>query len=156
MNLQTAANYFATTEIQVFDGYGWAPSGVSGAYLPSDRFASDREFDTRARFMLTDPDNPLPESYRMFRFASGPMVFIRGLTFQDIQVSAYSDVTLLMPAPLVAKIIELEAVNYASGMKGATRDKLRKEVPCDLQRITALPSREYHDAIFTGFLINLP
>lgn len=154
MHLKGAAGYFARTPIDGWNGLDWDLDIARGAYLPFDRFISEREFGNKRRHLLCNPDNSISENYKVVRLINE--VFLLGVRNNDIQGSVYSHIFLLHRAPFQAALIEYTKTSSASGVSGHAVKTSVGVYHCDVERMSYMNSREFDTVRFSEMQILLP
>ena len=120
--LKRAANYFAKTPLAGWNGTDWVSDVARITLLPSDRFISVHEFDTKGQYALTAVESTGLDDFSVVKIESTGQVFLVGLEVQDIQQDPYSKFYLLKRADKLAEIYQFTKTFAASGVaKGATR-----------------------------------
>jgi hypothetical protein len=154
MNLKGAASYFARTQIDGWNGSDWDLDIARGAYLPFDRFISEREFGNKRRHLLCNPDSSIPEDYKVVRL--NDEIFLLGVRNDDRQGSVYSHVFLLHRAPFQADLMEYTKTTAASGVAGSAVKTSVGVYHCDAERMSYMNSREFDAMRFSEMQILLP
>lgn len=157
MGLKRAANFFARTPIYGLVGSSFTDTGCTGALQPFDRFVSEREFGSKRRMLLVDPDNPIPEDITVIKIGSTGPIYLLGWMNRDIEHDdAYSFVYLIHMANEVTQLISLTKQVKASGMAGAVVDTIVGTWHCNSERITFNNSREFNEIRITDSTVTLP
>lgn len=154
MKLSRAANYFARTPIDGWNGSAWISDVARGALQPHDRFVSDREFGLKKRYVLVNPETPVPSQYTALRIAGES--YALGRVIKDVQVDPYSLVCLVISAPYQVQVITLTPTIYASGVAGAVTETVSGTYWADIGRLTFTSSREAPGVRFSEVVITLP
>ena len=156
MKLDRAANYFAKTSLSGWDGTQWVDNIAKITLLPSDRFISVHEFDTKSQYALTPVDSTGLDEYAVVKITATDQVFMVGLQIQDVHEDAYSKFYLFKTASKQGEIYQFTKTYAASGMaKGATRE-LVKTVYTDLEHVTSVNSKTAMENRFAEATLYFP
>lgn len=154
MNLKGAASYFARTKIDGWNGTSWDLDVARGTYETFDRFVSEREFGSKRRYILCNPDRSIPDTYKVVRLSGE--VFLLGVRNNDMQGSVYSHLFLLHRAPLQADLMQYTKTASASGVAGAATKTKIGTYHCDIERMSYMNSREFDAMRFSEMQVLLP
>jgi hypothetical protein len=156
MNLKGAANYFAKTPLDGWDGTVWLLSVARGTFLPHDRFISEREFGNKRRHLLVNPATPIPANVNVLRLPNGK-VYLKGWLTQDItDAGEYSLIYLLHIAQYQCTVLRQTRTASASGVvSSATRAPLGTWY-ADAENVTFLSSAESKTMAFGDAHVILP
>lgn len=154
--LKLAANWFAKTSLDGWNGTTWVSGVAHCTLLPYDRFISARPFGSTQRQLLVDPDAPIPSQYTVVRLTGTSQVYLVGFVSQDIKESPYSLIYLVHQGTSQCNVARYTQTTAASGVKGAATKSTVATLYCDVEVVTQ-SAVEHLDGIKVGdALVFLP
>lgn len=155
MDLAQAANYFARTAIDGWNGTTWVSHVAEVALLPFDRFISERTFGNNRRHILVPYENTAYAAYPVIRFPDRH-IYLVGFENHDVFVDPYSRIILLHRAPYVGTLYQFTKTTAASGVGRTMARAPMGTFWCNVDRTTLANSQEFESVSLTQSTILLP
>ena len=156
MELQQAAQHFATSLFAGWDGTEWVAGAVIGAFQPFDRFISARTFGQKKRNLLVPQGFQMDPKYVALRSLDGTRYLIVDANADIDRGTQYQHTYLLQQADFDIEVIQLTTTDSASGLGGALTETVSATTFGDMERITAMSSDEFEVVDYTNMAVYLP
>lgn len=157
MKLAQAIDYYSSLSVCGWDGTKWIPDICRGAFLPFDRFITERTFGQKKRLFMTNSDIGLLECYSTIR-AGDAGVYLLGARNVDIDdlSDIYNHIYLLVQAADTAEVLEVQTDVAASGTPYNKQLVVAGTYHCDVDKFSNKSASMVFDVTFSQVKITLP
>ena len=157
MDIAEAADWFADTVVDGWDGSVWVSDVGYGDFLTYDRFITDRTFGIKKRMLLTPASGMFdPDTYPVVRTFDGKQWMVISKNNDIKEGEAYAASYLMMVAGYDAEIIEFQTEELASGQQGNVVEVVVGTTVCDVEQYGVRRSRDLTDVVYGSYEITLP
>jgi hypothetical protein len=156
VKLANCVKKFARTVVNGWDGTQWVPDVCRVDFLPSSRFISKHEFDTKVQYVFTQHDSTALEEYDVVQVENTGHIWLVGRETYDVSGNPYSKFYVFRRAESEGDLISFTKNIAASGTAKSLNRVVESHIFCDVERVTSTGSKVFTNTKFPDVVIYLP
>lgn len=157
MDVSEAAEWFAFTPLDGWDGTQWVTKVAYGDFHTYDRFITERTFGAKKRIFLQPESKRLdPSTYPVVRTPDGKQYIILSDNADIEGTTRYQSSLLMVEAAYSAAVIEFQTTTLASGQESQPTPVTLATTVCDIDRFSVDRSDEFNTVVYGMFKVVLP
>jgi len=157
MDVSEAADWFATTPLEGWNGTAWVADVALGDFQVYDRFITERTFGAKKRIFLQPEAHRLDTSlYRLVRTPEGTQWIVVADNMDISGVESYQNTLLLLEASYSADIIEFTTTTLASGQESNPVPSVVGTTVCDVDRFSIDRSDDFSTVVYGVVKVVVP